>query len=107
LPSDLYDREEIARIARDLLTETEQKLKKKNIRPQTLTLKIKYADFTMHSKQRTTKPGADWAKVLEELLDAFDYTAGVRLVGVSLSNFVEPSSDMYEQLVLPLGEEWV
>jgi DNA polymerase IV len=107
LPSDLYDREEISRIAHGLLAETEQKLKKKKIRPQTLTLKIKYADFTMHSKQRTTKPGADWSKVLEELLDAFDYTAGVRLVGVSLSNFVEPSSDMYEQLVLPLGEEWV
>ena len=107
LPADLYEREEVAQIARKLLDEIQQKLKREKIKPQTLTLKIKYADFTMHSKQRTTKPGADWTGILEELLDAFDFTAGVRLVGVSLSNFVELSSDMYEQLSLPLGDEFV
>lgn len=107
LPEDLYEREAISQIAHKLLAEIQHKLSREKITPQTLTLKIKYADFTTHSKQRTTNPGADWPKILEELLDAFDFTAGVRLVGVSLSNFIEPSFDTYEQLSLPLGDEFV
>jgi DNA polymerase IV len=104
LPEDLFDKEAIARIARELLTKVQLDLNGSGITPQTLTLKIKYADFTLRSKQQTTaQPAPDWSEILEELLAAFDYTPGVRLVGVGFSNFVRASAETYEQLSLPLG----
>jgi DNA polymerase-4 len=105
LPENLFEREDIAEVARELLAEVQQEIIDEKVTPQTLTLKIKYADFTLRSKQRTTEPGTDWEKVLEELLNAFDYTAGVRLVGVGFSNFLESMVGGYEQLTLPLEEE--
>jgi DNA polymerase-4 len=104
LPENLFEREDIAEVARELLAEVQQEIIDEKVTPQTLTLKIKYADFTLRSKQRTTEPGTDWEKVLEELLNAFDYTAGVRLVGVGFSNFLESMVGGYEQLTLPLEE---
>ncbi|MBA4601007.1 DNA polymerase IV [Thermoactinomyces mirandus] len=107
LPENLHERESVAEIARELLEKVRRKLADDEI-PQTLTLKIKYADFTVHSKQRTVRgPSPDWSKILEELLDAFDYTAGVRLVGVGFSNFVQSLEPEYEQLSLPLGDEYL
>ncbi len=107
LAENVYDRESVARVARSLLEEVQRKLTGEKS-PQTLTLKIKYADFTLHTKQRTVRdPSPDWSKILEELLDAFEYSPGVRLVGVGFSNFAEPSEVTYEQLSLPLGDEFV
>ncbi|SEN19229.1 DNA polymerase IV [Lihuaxuella thermophila] len=102
LPEDLFDRESVAAVARELLAEVWHDLDGEEITPQTLTLKIKYADFTLRSKQRTARPDTDWSEILEELLDAFDYAAGVRLVGVGFSNFVQSQAETYEQLSLPL-----
>ena len=97
----------MAKVARSLLKKVEKKLTDEE-HPQTLTLKIKYADFSIHSKQKTVgEPSPDWPKILEELLDAFDYTPGIRLVGVGFSNFAKPPELTYEQLSLPLGDEFV
>nr|WP_232345246.1 DNA polymerase IV [Paenactinomyces guangxiensis] len=104
LPEDLFDRETVAQVARKLLAEVQSDLTDAEIKPQTLTLKIRYADFTLRSKQRTDRPDTDWPEIMEELLDTFDYTAGIRLVGVSFSNFVQLPAKVYEQLSLPLGD---
>ncbi len=107
LSENLHEREPVAEIARSLLEKVQQKLAEGEI-PQTLTLKIKYADFRTHSKQRTLRePDPNWTKVLEELLDTFDYTPGVRLIGVGFSNFCQPLEPEYEQLSLPLGNEFL
>lgn len=107
LSENLYDRESAAEIARNLLGKVRQKLADGET-PQTLTLKIRYADFTIHSKQRTVRePSPDWSEILEELLDSFDYSPGIRLVGVGFSNFMKPLEITYEQLTLPLGDEFV
>lgn len=101
LPVDLYEREEIAPIARELLAEVLHSVKAKKLHPQTLALKIRYADFTAHSKQRTETMSADWVAVLEELLDTFDFTSGVRLVSVRFANFsTKPVDQVYHQLSL-------
>jgi DNA polymerase-4 len=105
LPDDLFDKEAIAQIARELLAEIQKDLADEGITPQTLTLKIKYADFTLRSKQRTTNPDTNWSKLIEELLDAFDYTAGVRLVGVGFSNFLNSATEEYEQLTISWEDE--
>ncbi|USG63922.1 DNA polymerase IV [Brevibacillus ruminantium] len=100
LSFDLYTRETIAPIAYSLLQEVQQDIRDEGVIPQTITLKIKYADFTIRSKQRKREYGATWDELLEDLLDAFDYSPGVRLVGVGFSNFASPDEERYEQLSL-------
>lgn len=100
LAYDLYQRDEIASVAFSLLQEVEQDIQDEGVIPRTITLKIKFADFTIRSKQRKKEYGAAWRDLLEELLDAFDYSPGVRLVGVGFSNFASPDEERYEQLSL-------
>lgn len=100
LAEDLFDRESVAAIAGGLLAEIQSDIADEDVIPQTLTLKIKTSDFTLRFKQRTAKAGADWTRLMEELLDSFDYTVGVRLVGVGFSNFTTPPMRKYEQLSL-------
>jgi DNA polymerase-4 len=101
LPIDLFEKEEIAPIAKDLLEEVIRCVEDKKLLPQTLALKIRYADFISHSKQRTVRSESDWFLLLEELMDAFDYANGVRLISVRFSNFVLNSNQLaYQQLAL-------
>lgn len=100
LPFDLYTREAIAPIASQLLAEVRQDVESEGVEPQTLTLKIKYADFTLRTRQRKADVFTNWAELLEELLDQFDYTPGVRLVGVGFSNFAQQGVERYEQINL-------
>ncbi|MDF2680649.1 MAG: polymerase [Brevibacillus sp.] len=98
LPFDLFDREAIAPIASSLLREVEEDIRQEGVIPQTITLKIKYADFTQRTKQHKAMADANWQDLLDDLLDVFDYAPGVRLVGVGFSNFAEPQQERYEQL---------
>jgi DNA polymerase-4 len=102
LSFDLHERDAVAAVARELLDEVLQDVKEEGVKPQTLTLKIKYADFTLRSKQRKAVPGTNWAELLEVLIDSFDYSSGVRLVGVGFSNFQREDSneERYEQIDL-------
>lgn len=100
LPFDLYDRESIEPIATSLLREVEEDIRQEGVEPQTITLKIKYADFTQRTKQHKAMAGANWKDLLDDLLDAFDYSAGVRLVGVGFSNFADQQVERYEQLTM-------
>lgn len=100
LPFHLYEREAVAEVAYSLLQEVEEDIRQEGIIPRTITLKIKYADFTQRTKQHKAEFVADWKEYLDDLLDAFDYSAGVRLVGVGFSNFAEPQAERYEQLSL-------
>ncbi|UFJ42344.1 DNA polymerase IV [Brevibacillus humidisoli] len=99
LAVDLFERDDVIRIARELFAELWQEVEAEGVQPQTLALKVKYTDFKQRSKQKKVEH-EEWAAVLEQLAEAFDYTPGVRLVGVSVSNFVRPdeASPRYEQL---------
>ncbi|MFY0546245.1 DNA polymerase IV [Brevibacillus sp. H7] len=107
LPFDLYHRDAIAPIAAELLSEVRQDVESEGVEPQTLTLKIKYADFTLRTKQRKADRSTNWQELLEELLDAFDYSSGVRLVGVGFSNFARPTEERCEQLNLFTWMKWM
>lgn len=97
---DLFERDAVAAIAYSLLQEVQEDVRQEGVSPQTIILKIKYADFTLRTKQRKATTDANWRELLDDLLDAFSYRAGVRLVGVGFSNFADPQEVRYEQLSL-------
>jgi len=100
LTFDLFDRDALAPVAFHLLDEVLRDVQEEGVEPQTLTLKIRYADFTLRTKQRKAGSGTVWKDLLDDLLDAFDYSSGVRLVGVGFSNFRKQEEERYEQLSL-------
>ncbi len=72
----------------------------------TVTVKLKFADFTLVSRAHTLpSPVATTAAILaaaDELLAAIDLRQGVRLLGVSVSNFGEPAEQLsFEALLQP------
>ena len=86
LSSEIFMLERLEQIAEEL----ERRLKKSDIAGKTITLKIKYSDFTLHTRSRTLPYFvADKALILEtakELLYQEAMQNSVRLLGISLAN---------------------
>lgn len=80
-------RSHLVRLTDSVLT----RCRRDGLTPRTLTLKIKYPDFTLITRSKTldhpltTVPAA--VKVLDDLLAKVDLSPGVRLLGVSGRNF--------------------
>ncbi|PWJ73357.1 DNA polymerase-4 [Pseudaminobacter salicylatoxidans] len=73
----------------------------------TVTLKVKFADFRQITRSRTTaEPIAEATDLTEagiSLLSAvFPVEKGIRLLGITMSNFAEPQSRFAEQLSLEI-----
>jgi DNA polymerase-4 len=70
----------------------------------TVTLKIRFADFTMLTRSRTFDHAhavaSDLANAAARLLDDVDVGSGVRLLGVHLSNLQPASKASARQLAL-------
>lgn len=66
--------------------------------PRTITLKIRYGDFTNISRSMTLDAPVDTSQaimtVVDELLADVDVAAGVRLAGISTRNFAEPDPQL-------------
>jgi DNA polymerase-4 len=75
----------------------------------TVTLKVRYGDFTTITRSRTSpagfREGQSIASLASQLLDAVDVDAGVRLLGVGVSNLEPAPSWVAEQLTLDLGPD--
>ncbi len=73
-----------------IATELERRLKKADIAGKTVTLKIKYSDFTLNTRSRTLPYFiADKTLILEtakQLLYQEELQNSVRLLGISLAN---------------------
>lgn len=86
LSSEIFMLEKLERIAEEL----EKRLKKHNIAGKTVTLKIKYSDFTLQTRSKTLPYFiSDKALLLEtskELLFQERMKDSVRLLGISLNN---------------------
>lgn len=86
LSSEVFMLERLDHIAEEL----ERRLKKADIAGKTLTLKIKYSDFTLHTRSRTLPYFiADKALILDtakQLLYQEELENSVRLLGISLAN---------------------
>ena len=100
LPSELE--EQLQHIYQELL----RRSKKTGIRGRTVTLKIKYNDFSQQTRSKTfdrfPEDEALWQTALE-LLNQDTLTKPIRLLGLGVSNFSEgdPPSSIREQLPIP------
>jgi DNA polymerase IV len=86
LSSEIFMLEQLERIA----TSLEKRLKKHNISGKTVTLKIKYSDFTQQTRSKTLpyfiSDKSLILEVVEELLYQEKMKDSVRLLGISLNN---------------------
>ena len=99
LSSEVFMLERLEQIANEL----ERRLKKSKLAGKTITLKIKYSDFTLHTRSKTLPYFvADKSLILEiaeELLFQEKMENSVRLLGISLANLntkkkkTEPKED--------------
>ncbi|MBC6997811.1 DNA polymerase IV [Cytophaga sp. FL35] len=97
LSSEIFMLERLERIAEEL----ERRLKKSKIAGKTITLKIKYSDFTLNTRSKTLSYFiADKSLILEtakELLYQEEMKNSVRLLGISLSNLNTDKNEKEEK----------
>lgn len=86
LTSEIYMMERLKSIASDL----ESRLKKSDLAGKTVTLKIKYSDFSIQTRSKTLpffiRSSKELLAVAEELLYQSKIKDSVRLLGISVSN---------------------
>ena len=74
------------------------RLRRAGVGGRTLTIKVRFADFTTITRSVTSRDALDLAPeivaVLRPLLEAIDPTPGIRLLGVSASNLSAPSRQL-------------
>ena len=74
-----------------------RRVEKANVKGRTLTLKIKFADFGQITRSKTINGSfSSFEKIMDEgaalLNNGYPYTKGIRLLGLTVSNFVIPSA---------------
>jgi DNA polymerase-4 len=93
---DLTDRDEIRRQVTDHARHGADWLRRHGIAARTVTLKVRYADFTTVTRRHSAEPTSEEAPLVARALAALDRTdAGVRpvrLLGVTMHNLVDPAA---------------
>ncbi|HCE44074.1 MAG TPA: DNA polymerase IV [Lentisphaeria bacterium] len=89
---------EIHELLRELSAEVEKMLREEKLLGKTVTLKLKYDDFTQITRQQSAGENIDSSKIIYEIASGLlkKTEAGVRkarLVGVSVSGFPPPPDD--------------
>ncbi|MFT6839027.1 MAG: DNA polymerase-4, partial [Sediminicola sp.] len=100
LSSEIFMLERLENIAKEL----EKRLKKSNIAGKTITLKIKFSDFSLHTRSKTLPFFiADQSLIMEttkDLLYQEKLENSVRLLGISLSNLNTEKKEKFKQEVI-------
>ncbi|WP_095203558.1 DNA polymerase IV [Mesorhizobium carmichaelinearum] len=105
--TDLFDVESVRGELRPLIEKVWRYCDERSIRGRTVTLKVKFADFQQITRSRTIagpiEAEEDLATVSGVLLDqVFPVTKGIRLLGVTISNFGEMRSEPDRQMSLTI-----
>ncbi len=107
--ADLSTRAECDRELVRLCDRVGSRLRSSGMSARTITLKIRFATFETRTRARTLPDPTEVSAVLlataRELLDGFDVGRGVRLLGVSCSQLVEPGERVEAQTLLDLVDE--
>ncbi|MBF0119322.1 MAG: DNA polymerase IV [Desulfobacterales bacterium] len=108
LPEDITDMSNILKILEDIAISVENLLNEYNAIGQTVVLKLKYFDFQSVTRNITDHKGiqkaCDIMRYIEKLIKNTE--AGrkkVRLLGISISNFIDDNSQIKKYKQLPLN----
>ncbi len=109
---DIFDLAELRRHIVRLADAVSQRVRKSQVACRTLTLKIRYANFTDMTRSITPPAAMTTTQGLmdavDQLLGQVEIGNGVRLVGVSVSNLVEPGRQLAMNLDGgPADTDWV
>lgn len=105
----LLDEEAVFRQLEIISEDLETRLSKKEIKGKSLTLKIKYKDFTVYTRSRTQEDYFEDAKnfleTAKQLWELRPFDKPVRLLGLSLSNLnTQEKKHISVQLKIPFEE---
>lgn len=105
----LMEEQEVSSQLRELSEELINRSEKQNIKGKTLTLKIKYKDFTVFTRSKTIEKFYSGTEQIFDtaikLWDLRPYDKPIRLLGVSLSNLnTEEKKQISIQLKIPFEE---
>ena len=105
--TEIYDEDQVIQSLRSLSQKVSQALVNHHLHGKTLVIKVRYEDFTTHTKRKTSLQYVQSADDLFNL--AYDVWTefgqvdrGVRLLGVTVTNI---QSSLYENIPLQLWEE--
>lgn len=88
--NDLYNLSAIKEKINSISEELERRIKKNNVKGKTITLKIKYNDFTIQTRSKTVlswlSKKVEIDTIIDELIAQKEIDKPVRLLGISLSN---------------------
>lgn len=97
-------------VVRPLVQKIITRLTQLNLKARTITLKIRYDNFETQTRQAQVEKGIDTIEeclsIAEELWEIHgDSSRPLRLIGVSLSNFIDPTKAIQLQLPLKPSKE--
>lgn len=105
----LLDEDSVFKQLQLISEELEARLSKKEIKGKSLTLKIKYKDFTQYTRSKTQEVyfagAADFFETAQKLWELRPFDKPVRLLGLSLSNLnTQEKKQISVQLKIPFEE---
>ena len=109
---DVVDRRELRKHLLRMSDNVARRCRDAGIAAFTVTLKIRYGDFSNITRSHTVETPVDTSQaviaVIDELLGDVDVQAGIRLAGVSLRNFGEPEPQLtlFDEPKQRSEEEW-
>ena len=94
---DTNDRDHLLKTLHNLSEEVARRLRKQGFRASTITLKLRYASFTTHTKQQSVpsplETGRDILKVVLPLFERFPLEEKIRLVGIGTGKLSRAGDD--------------
>lgn len=109
---DVVDRRELRKYLLRMSDNVARRCREDGLAASTITLKIRYGDFSNISRSRTVETPVDTSQaiiaVIDELLGEVDVQAGIRLAGVSLRNFGQPDAQLtlFDEPTQQTEDEW-
>ena len=109
---DVVDRRELRKHLLRMSDNVARRCREDGFAASTITLKIRYGDFSNISRSHTVETPVDTSQaiiaVIDELLGEVDVQAGIRLAGVSLRNFGQPDAQLtlFDEPTQQTEDEW-
>jgi DNA polymerase IV len=100
---DIHLKPELDQVLKDLLTELLKRIERNKIQGRTLTVKLKYKDFTQQTRSKTFShflTNEDIKALSKELVYQEPLKLPLRLMGLGLSNFDQDEDNRGKQLVI-------